>query len=95
MIAAQKYTIKIYDSMSDFIHGNPTTITDFYIPSINITFNYHDNKLNVFEGCRTKEGSDILDVEIDQDVVDNVIRIQSRKNEIDMLSKNIIEFIKK
>lgn len=97
MIAAKKYNISIYESMGDYIHDNPTIITDFYIPSVNITFNYHNKVLNVFKDCRMDDGThidDVMNVELPQALVDNVICILSKKNEIEILSKNIIHFIK-
>lgn len=93
MIAAKRYNIEIYDSVSDFVHGNSHVITEFYIPNMNISFNYND-VLNTFEGHRMKEATnDVVDIELSQEMVDNVIRIQARKKEVDVLSKNVIEYI--
>jgi len=47
MLAAKKYTIEVYESTSDWVHGNEVTIKEIYIPGYNLTFNYTD-KLNVF-----------------------------------------------
>jgi hypothetical protein len=93
MIAAKRYNVEIYDSVSDFQHGNSHIITEFYIPSMNVSFNYND-VLNTFEGNRMKDATnDVVDIELSQEMVDNVIRIHARKKEVDVLSKNVIDYI--
>lgn len=47
-VKAEKWSISIVDSVMDMIHGNKRSITEFYIPEFNISFNMEGETLHVF-----------------------------------------------
>lgn len=93
MLAAKKYDIETYESMSDYIHGNPVTIKEIYIPGYNLTFNYTD-KLNVFNETRMENivHEDIL---LEESFVLKLVEINRMNNEVNTLKKDIGDDAKK
>lgn len=49
-----QYKLCIYKSIGDFVHGMGTTITEFYVPALKVTYNRgeKDAGFNVFKGRR-------------------------------------------
>lgn len=99
MIAAKKYTIDTYESMSDFVHGNAITVEEIYIPIHNLTFNYND-KLNIFNEKRVENNAkDILldakDILLDESFVLKLVDINRLNNELIVLKKDISDDAKK
>lgn len=95
-ITGQLYTIQICNSMGDLIHGMQQSIPEIGIPDFDITFNYHQNKLNVFEYDlkRKESGKFIKEVQIPTSLIVNLLQIKNHNDEIKKIQTNSIENIK-
>ena len=72
---AHKYVNEVYDSMSDFIHGNSYYIIEVFIPDVGLTFNYKD-KLNVFDESRI-ENKIFEVIMLDKEFVEKLVEINN------------------
>jgi ribosomal protein S4E len=74
------YTVNIYESSMDIIHGYSIPIKEFYIPEKKLYFNLH-NGLNVFQ-CdefRIKDGETYIEVDLDEQIVKDLMSYQTHR----------------
>jgi hypothetical protein len=90
MISGYLYEISVYNSVGDFIHGMPQSITEVGIPEYGISFNCHNDNVSVFKYTeeRHKLGEDIKTVEMTKEFIDNLIKIKNLHDELNILKDN-------
>lgn len=87
MIEAKKYNLEVYDSISDYMHGDGYTIEEIYIPEYNITFNVTET-MNVLETNRT-ENNICKDILLDNAFVLKLVEINNIQSALSKLKNDI------
>jgi hypothetical protein len=90
------YTIKMYDSMTDYAHGFSQSIKEYYIPEKGIYFNCVHNKINIFESdkSRYEKGKFVSEIDLLQEHIDILLQYLRIEKEAEIIVKKIMEGIK-
>lgn len=81
-MAASTYATTVYerDACLDFIHGQFVTLTEFCCETLDLTWNYHERKLNVWAGCRNAKAPQKRVTDSGDDVFDRAMQRQAPRN---------------
>jgi len=94
----QKYKTKVYDSILDFVHENGHTITEIYIPEYNLAFNYHNNKLTVFDALAARSdslSSPLVYIDLPINLIEKLVEINNIEKQSNLVKDNIKTDIEK
>ncbi len=88
----QKYEITVYNSAFDFAHAHGHTVTEIYIPTYNLAFNYNNNKLNIFNTLVQRSNTSsypIVYIDIPINLIEKIVEINNMEKQSILLKENI------
>lgn len=77
---AYMYIIECSGGVMDYVHGHTETITEFYVPCYNLTFNAHNDQLNCFFLKRVPKSYKM--VTVSDDMIDDMYAFTRKKGKI-------------
>ena len=91
-----KYKLLISEGLIASIHGMNYYIDEYRIPEINLTFNFHEDKLTIFTYDRSKDGRELttLELDISSSLIDRISNIFDDEKRIELRRKELYTDLK-
>ena len=88
---AEKYELKVFESVMNMVHGFYQDITEYYIPELNIGFNDAQG-VNVFNAYpeRLENRKNVEEIEISDDFAAKLKSFLDAKNEAEAMVKEFV-----
>lgn len=89
-VDAKIFKVEVYESQSDYIHGDSIIINKIYVPSMEIVFWTYKSKVICFKTSEAKikqEITNAMDIQIPKQCIENIlelIEIDVRRNNIEI-----------
>ena len=87
-VDAKIFKVEVYESQSDYIHGDSIIINKIYVPSMEIVFWTYNSKIVCFKTSEEQikhEITNSMDIQIPKHCIENILELI----EIDVRRKNI------
>ncbi len=74
-VEAFSYLVDQHDSVGDYIHGEFTTVKEFFIPSYNIIFFINKGNLVIISHNKAQSNKELTKILLDKDLIDKLLAI--------------------
>jgi hypothetical protein len=95
---ALKYELRVTEGILAHTHGFYQTITEYYIPELNVTFNYANNSMHCFseeeDKSKRHEGDDatnVQEIDIPHSTARKLKRFIEAQIEAEAITKEFVE----